>query len=200
MNEDSLDVWIERLNQGDMVAAERVFLAYEPYLRMAVRRRLSRRLRAKVDSKDVVQSVFADFLGGFRAGGWRFDGRPQLLAFLRRIAWRRLADHSRKHKHSLDRDQSLDQTPPVNMPQAMTPRPSEVAQGRELWEQMLEACPPAHREIVRLRFNGLRMREIAEKTGLHEGSVRRILYDLARRMSIRRKISLGPIDDSQPED
>jgi RNA polymerase sigma-70 factor (ECF subfamily) len=195
-SDESLDLWIQRLNEGDLDAAERVFTAYEPYLRMAVRRRISRKLRSKVDSKDVVQSVFADFLGGFRHGGWRFEGRPQVLSFLRRIAWRRLSDHARKHRPSLDRDQPLDAMPMQSLPQTNLPRPSEVAQGRELWERMLDSCPPAHREIVRLRYNGLKLAEIAERTGLHEGSVRRILYDLARRMSIRRKSMLGPTDEA----
>ena len=87
----------------------------------------------------------------------------------------------------LDREQSLGETAPVNLPDTLTPRPSEEAQGREFWERVLQACPPAHREIVRLRMNGFRLNEIAARTGLHEGSVRRILYDLARRLSIARR-------------
>ena len=38
---DSLDNLLDLLNDGDETAAEQVFLAYEPYLRMVVRRRLS---------------------------------------------------------------------------------------------------------------------------------------------------------------
>lgn len=187
MNEESLDQWIERLNQGDTAAVEHLFLAYEPYLRIAVRRRLSRRLRTKVDSRDVVQSVFADMLRGLRTGGWQFAGRPQLLAFLRRVAWRRIADRYQKHRRVLEREQSLVETQPQSLPQSALPRPSEVAQGREFWEQVLDACPPAHHEIVRMRMNGLRFAEIAERTGLHAGSVRRILYELARRLSLCRR-------------
>jgi hypothetical protein len=37
------------------------------------------------------------------------------------------------------------------------------------------------------------MADIAAKTGLHEGSVRRILYELARRLSIGRRP--GKADD-----
>lgn len=187
MNEDSLDRWIERLNDGDLAAVEHVFLAYEPYLRIAVRRRLSRRLRTKVDSHDIVQSVFADMLRGLRTSGWQFAGRAELQAFLRRVATRRIADRYQKHRRLLEREQSLVETLPQNLPHSTLPRPSEVAQGREFWEQVLEACPPAHHEIVRLRMNGLRMSEIADRTGLHEGSVRRILYDLARRLSVSQR-------------
>ncbi|MDB5351626.1 MAG: hypothetical protein JWN86_2873 [Planctomycetota bacterium] len=194
MNHDSLDHWIGRLNQGDVDAVGRVFQAYEPYLRIAVRRRMSPRLRSKVDSVDIVQSVFADVLRGVRDGGWHFDGRPQLLALLRRIAWRRLADRYQKHGLALEREQSLDETSPRSLPDATQPRPSQEAQGREFWERVLKSCPVAHHEVVRLRMNGYRMGEIASRTGLHEGSVRRILYDLARRLSIVRRPELP--DDS----
>lgn len=187
MSHEPVDRWIGRLNEGDVAAVERVFLAYEPYLRIAIRRRLSPRLRSKVDSGDIVQSVFADLVRGVRAGGWNFAGRPQLEAFLRRIAWRRLADCYQEHGRALEREHSLDETPSQSLGDASQARPSQEAQGRELWESVLRACPPAHHEVVRLRMHGHRMGEIAARTGMHEGSVRRILYELARRLSIVRR-------------
>ncbi len=190
MNRESLDQWIGRLNEGDFDAVERVFLAYEPYLRVAVRRRLSPRLRSKVDSADIVQSVFADLVCGVRDGGWNFTGRPQLEALLRRIAWRRLADRHRKHARALKREHSLEEAPSHSLRDAAQARPSQQAQGRECWERILRACPAGHHEVVRLRMNGHRMGEIAERTGLHEGSVRRILYELARRLSIVRRSAI----------
>jgi RNA polymerase sigma factor (sigma-70 family) len=192
MGEDSLDRWIGRLNGGDVAAMEQVFRAYEPYLRIAIRRKLSRRLRSKVDSEDIVQSAFADILGGFRRGGWHFDDRVQLFAFLRKVAWRRLADRYEKHRAVLEREQPLPDGSARGLPQSSLPRPSQVAQGREFEERALQSCPPAHREIVRLRMEGLRIGEIAGRTGLHEGSVRRILYDLARRLSIAKRAELQP--------
>ena len=49
---------------------------------------------------------------------------------------------------------------------------------------MLEECSPAHREILVLKRQGLLLTEIAARTGMHEGSIRRILYDLARRLAV----------------
>ena len=80
MSLEHLDELIEKLNGGDLAAAERAFLAYEPYLRMAVRRQLTGPLRSKLDSMDIVQSVWADVLGGFRQAGWRFTDRSHLRA------------------------------------------------------------------------------------------------------------------------
>src|SRR3954469_23069042 len=125
MNDDSLDRWIERVNEGDTRAVEHLLLAYEPYLRIAVRRRLGQRLRSKVDSADIVQSVFANVLNGLRNGRWRFVGRPQLLAFLRQVARRRLADRYEEYRHVLDREQPLVETAGPVLPPSAAPRPSE---------------------------------------------------------------------------
>ena len=194
MSVDHLDELIERLNDGDVVAAERAFLAYEPYLRMAVRRQLTGPLRSKLDSMDIVQSVWADVLCRFREAGWRFSDRSHLRAFLMKVARNRLIDRRREHHRALEQERPLDEITPRDLPQADVPRPSEVAQGHELWERMLQKCPAGHREILQLKRQGLPLAEIAAKTGLHEGSIRRILYDLARRLAIPRRSSSNELD------
>jgi RNA polymerase sigma-70 factor (ECF subfamily) len=189
MSVEPLDELIAKLNDGDISAAERVFLAYEPYLRMAVRRQLSGPLRSKFDSMDIVQSVWADILSGFRQAGWRFTDGAHLRAFLMKVARNRLIDRQRQHHRAVEQERPLAQAAPGSLPQANQPRPSEVAQAHELWRRMLDECPPPHREILILKRQGLPNAEIATLTGLHEGSIRRILYELARRMAVPRKAS-----------
>jgi len=184
MSIDHLDELIEKLNGGDVAAAERAFLAYEPYLRMAVRRRLTGPLRSKLDSMDIVQSVWADVLCGFRQAGWRFTDRSHLRAFLVKVARNRLIDRRRQHHRALEQERPLDQTGAADLAPDHQPRPSEVAQERELWKRMLDECAPAHREILVLKRQGLPNSEIARLIGLHEGSIRRILYELARRLAL----------------
>jgi RNA polymerase sigma factor (sigma-70 family) len=184
MTVDPLDELIDRLNKGDISAAEQAFLAYEPYLRMAVRRRLSGPLRTKLDSMDIVQSVWADVLAGLGEAGWRFADRSHFRAFLVKVACNRLIDRRRQHHRAIEKEQALAVMVPDDLPKAQEPRPSEIAQGHELWTRMLEQCTPAHREILILKRQGLLLTEIAARTGLHEGSIRRVLYDLARRLSI----------------
>ena len=182
MDSDHLDRLIERLNDGDVTAAEQAFLAYEPYLRMAVRRLLYGPLRSKLDSMDIVQSVWADLLHGFREANWQFSDRAHLRAFLMRATRNRLIDRYRQHHRALGHERPLAEIAVSDVPRSRQPKPSDVAQGRELWERMLETCPPAHRDILRLKRQALSLSEIADRVGLHEGSVRRILYDVARRM------------------
>jgi RNA polymerase sigma-70 factor (ECF subfamily) len=178
-----LDDLIARLNRGDRDAAEQVLAAYEPQIRMVVSRQLNGALRAKLDSMDIVQAVWADVLAGFRQANWQFTDHRQLKAFLLTLARHRLIDRRRHYRRALERERPLGEYTPADLPASPQPRPSEVAQGQELWEQLLDRCPPAHRELLRLKREGLPLAEIAARTGLHEGSVRRILYNLARRMA-----------------
>jgi RNA polymerase sigma-70 factor (ECF subfamily) len=174
---DSLEALLERLNRGDDEAATQAFVVYEPYLRMVVRRRLSSRARAKFDSADIVQSVWADLLAGFRSGRWRFDDPAHLQAFLARATCNRFLNRLRHHRRGLEHERPLDEGRPVP---ASTPTPSQVAQADDAWEKLLALCPPAHRELLVLKRQGLPLADLAARTGLHPSSVRRILYELAR--------------------
>jgi len=184
---DPLDSLLEKLCSGDEAVAEQLFLAYEPYLRMVVRRRLPVQLRAKFDSIDIVQSVWADLLIGFRNAGWCFTNGAQLRAFLIKVTRERFIDRLRKHRVALEREQSLSRTSLEDLPPSRQPPPSEEVQAEELWERMLTLCPPVHHELLRLKRRGSPLSEIAEQTGLHKSSVRRILYTLARRLGVKRK-------------
>ena len=183
MSTEQIDGLLERLNGGDTDAAEQVFRIYEPYLRILVRRRIRAALRAKFDSMDVVQSVWADILEGVQGAGWHFADRAHLQAFLVRLARNRFLDRCRKHKHALEREQPLTESAPAVSVVSDLPRPSQVAQRNELWDRMLELCPPAHHEVLQLKGQGLTLNEIASRTGLHPSSVRRILYGLAERFA-----------------
>ena len=65
----------------------------------------------------------------------------------------------------------------------MTSAKTEAAQANDLWDRMLDLLPPEHHPILALRREGVPLAEIAARTGLHEGSVRRILGALWRRLA-----------------
>jgi RNA polymerase sigma factor (sigma-70 family) len=182
MNEP-LDKLLARLCSGDSAAAEQVFLAFEPYLRKVVRRHLPAPLRAKFDPADIIQSVWADVLHGFRKAGWRFIDADHLRGFLFIATRNRLIDRIRQHQKALDREEPLGEGDQRHEFASAQPRPSEVVQAGDLWEQILAHCPPEHRPIPELRRQGYSLAEIAERTGLHPDSVRRILRTLARKLA-----------------
>jgi len=196
MTAEPLDLLLQGLAGGDREAAERAFTRYEPYLRVVVRRHLPEGLRPKFDSADVVQSVWACVLRGLRESGWHFTTAEQLRAFLVLVTRHRLTDRYRHYRRALDHEQPLDVIPPELLPASAQPRPSELAQADDLWERMLALCPPEHHELLRLKRQGLTLAEIASRTGLHEGSVRRILRQLARQLAF----ALPPDADAAAND
>jgi len=178
-----LDTLLEQLCQGDSEAAEQVFLAYEPMLRIVVRRMLPARLRMRFDSADIVQSIWSDLLRGFREAGWRFASAGHLKAFLIKATRNRYLARQRKHLDHVDHERPLE-TPSTASPLPSTsPGPFEQAQAKELWERILAKCPPAHRELIELKCQGCTFPEIATRTGYHASSVRRIFYDLVHRIN-----------------
>jgi RNA polymerase sigma-70 factor (ECF subfamily) len=181
----SLAMLLERLHQGDLAAAEQVFLLYEPSLRLLVRRQLSARVRAKFDSIDVVQSVWADLLDRFRLADQRFTDVDHLQAFLIKSTRNRFVDRLRQHRAALSVERPLDGA--VNQADREQRRPSEFVIADELWHEMVAVCPPAHRDLLLWKRQGYTLAELAQRTGLHPSSIRRIFYDLARRLALKRQ-------------
>jgi len=186
MNSDVLDALLERLTNGEIEAAEKVFLTFEPVLRMMVRRRLTPRLRVKFDSMDVVQSVWTGVLEKFREAGWKFTDRDHLRAFLARVTYNHFINFCREYRDAIERERPFSGAEESGLPPSDRPRPSEVAQADELWRMLVDLCPPDHRDLLHLKRQGFPLAEIAARTGLHESSVRRILYELARRLAAAR--------------
>lgn len=173
---------LHRLASGDDTAAAAAFLEFEPLLRVIVRRQLDGRLRAKFDSLDVVQSVWADLLTGFRDGRWRFTDASQLRGFLVKATRNRFLNEVRHLRTTLDHERPWAEDTPEPA-DVNTERPSEAVRVEDLWQTLLAECPPQHRELLRLKREGLSLAALATRTGLHESSVRRILYDLARKFA-----------------
>ncbi|HUY33679.1 MAG TPA: sigma-70 family RNA polymerase sigma factor [Pirellulales bacterium] len=184
MSAVSLDQLLKSLADRDPDAVEKVFLNVAPGLRALVRRRISGALRAKFDSEDVVISVWTDLVEGFREGRWSFSSAAQLRAFLVTATRRRLIDRVRQHRAQLEHERVGDGEHDPSLVAGGEAKPSELARAGELWERLLALCPPAHHELLNLKRQGLPLAEIASRTGLHPSSVRRILYDLAKRLAV----------------
>jgi RNA polymerase sigma factor (sigma-70 family) len=180
---DKLETLLARLAAGDEAAAAQVFLTYEPFLRLVVRRQLSNRLRSRFDSTDIVQSVWCDLLRGFRAGAWTFPDVNHLRAFLVQATRRRFLNRLRDVRPAVDHEQSLSENEIAAELVSPEPQPGAVAAADDLWTRLLHLCPPAHRELLILKRQGLTLAELAARTGLHPSSVRRILYHLAAQLA-----------------
>ena len=183
MSHNGVDALLERLCGGDTSAASLVFREYETILRRAVRRRMPVQIRGRFDSTDVVQSAWRSILAGFRDGRWQFRDAEHFQAFLTRVVLFRLYDRSRTALNQTKREELFDERGRAKF--SGESRPSEVAMAEEIWHQLLAVCPPEHLAVLHDRRSGLSCQEIASRSGLHAGSVRRILRLLARRVAFK---------------
>jgi len=179
MTDSPISELVVRLQAGDDAAAGELYQAFEPFLRGLVRRRLPRDARHRLDSADVVQSTWAGLLDGLRDARWQFPDAAHLRAFLARVVLCRLYDRARTALVQTGREEPLvagghDRPGPE-------PRPSEHARAAAAWERLLSICPVEHRPVLYLRREGYSCEEVAHQTGMHPGSVRRVLRELARR-------------------
>jgi RNA polymerase sigma factor (sigma-70 family) len=173
---------LEHFPNGGQDACANIFSSYEAYLRALVRRQLPNCFRAKFDSADVVQSAWVHVLRDIKKSGRHFDNPDHLRAFLILVTRHRLTDRMRRFRRNVvETPDALLSAPSERA--AAGPRPSEVARANDLWQRLLGLSAPEHHELLRLRRQGMRLREIAARTGLHEDSVRRVIRKLARALA-----------------
>jgi RNA polymerase sigma-70 factor (ECF subfamily) len=183
MSAGAVEALLVKMRAGDLPAAEQLLLAHEPQLRAIVRRHLSRRLRAKFDSADVVQSVWVRVLRDFRTNGCHIASPEHLRNFLVQVTRNSLTDRLRHYRPALACEQPLTPAAAAGPADGRQPRPSDVVTADETWDRLLAVCPPEHHELLRLKRQRLPLADIAARTGLHEGSIRRIIRQLARKLA-----------------
>ena len=196
---------VEQLGRGEVEAIAELFTAYGSYLRAIVRRELPDCLRAKFDSVDVIQSVWVQVIHLLGRDGWRVASQNHLRALLVTIAKRRLVSRARREGRGTRllgrevRDEGLASTVEEDFATVSDMRhdpPDEVAEATDLWDKMLRLTPPEHHLILLLKRDGVPLGEIASQTGLHVGSVRRILRRLSLELAMREGSAPTPgLDD-----
>lgn len=172
---------LEKFASDDRAVTEEVMRLFEPFLLRVVRRHLTPAQRAKFDAADVVQSVWLHLLQSSRADRSDLDA-DRLRGFLARVAHNRRIDHVRRLRAALRYERPLPEGEGGDALWGRDAEPHEQLQADELWARMLDLCPPEHRAVLLLKRDGARTTEIAARTGLHEGSVRRILRELSRKL------------------
>jgi RNA polymerase sigma-70 factor, ECF subfamily len=179
---------------GDSAALGQLFELYRNYLRLIARPMIDNALRLKLDASDLVQETFlkahrqfADFAG---------RDEPELMAWLRRILVRTLADQAKYHRsrgRNVRRQVSLEallEQAGGAAQQALAdslPSPSSMAVRREhavLLADALEKLPADYREVFVLRnLEHIPFNEIATRLGRSPGASRVLWTRAMQRLS-----------------
>lgn len=180
--ESSVDLYT-RFRAGDARAEFELFARYTERLVALARSRLSKKLSARVDPEDIVQSAYRSFVGAVRDNRFSVERSGDLWRLLAAVTIHKTLHQARRHttgKRDVHREEvaasdteesRFDPTPAI----ARGPSPSEALIAVEEVERALLRLSPAHRPILELRLQGHLVREIAEKVDRSERLVRKVL-------------------------
>jgi RNA polymerase sigma factor (sigma-70 family) len=178
---------MEQVAAGSEDAIWKLVDEYTPYIIRSVRLTLSPKLRPKVDSQDIAQSLWASLLLGDRElSGLKSPGA--LIAFLAKAARNKVTSQQRHH-HALKRDISrevsaaqhesirTDGRAPASF-YARDPTPSKIVAVREKWDQLVAQASERDRHILRMRVQQRNFGEISAEVQVSEMTARRAIERL----------------------
>jgi RNA polymerase sigma-70 factor (ECF subfamily) len=185
---DSFDGFLDRLQARDADAARELLQRFANQLIALARRRFHPGLQHKVDPEDVVQSTFKSFFrrygqGNLEAGNW--DGLWGLLTL---ITVRKCAERV-AHYRAQCRDAAREASAPPGEEGApwlealsREPTPLEAVELSEAVERLLAGLDEDERPVVELSLQGYTTREISERVGRAERTVRLLREGVRKRL------------------
>ncbi len=172
---------------GRPEAVDALYARVAPRVLTYVRMRMGQSLRARMDSRDILQ---ATLLKSFeRFGEFQGSGKPALMAWLARIAEREILDRADYHQRAR---RSAEREAPLSGEDVLEARVTSVLSSMiryeraERLEEAMEGLSDAHREIILLRkFHELSFREIAGRLGKSEDACRMLLARALSALTLR---------------
>jgi RNA polymerase sigma-70 factor (ECF subfamily) len=185
---DSFAKFVARLHCQDDSAAQELFDRFAHQLIGLAHRHISAGLRHKVDPEDVVQSAYKSFFLRYAAGKLDVVNWNSLWGLLTLITVRKCAERAAYHRaerRDAAREISLhkgnDATPWLD-PLGREPTPIEAAMLSETIAQLLDSLDEEERPVLELSLQGHTTREISERLGRAERTVRLLREGVRHRL------------------
>ena len=159
---------------GDPLALAEMVRRYKHHIQVAVRSRLSGPLRARFDSHDFTQEVWASF---FRITLDRLDlpDESSLIAYLAQMARWKVGEeyrHQNTKKVGIGRDMPLDD---AGEQRADVATPSAEVIARDRWEALTADLSEREKKLLEMVRDGHSHADIAREYGLSVRTVRRFV-------------------------
>jgi DNA-directed RNA polymerase specialized sigma24 family protein/tRNA A-37 threonylcarbamoyl transferase component Bud32 len=181
----------------DEAAAEELFRRYAGRLTALVRSRLSRKLAARVDPEDVVQSAYRSFFLLAGDGHVLLQESGDLWRLLVRITLRKVCRTARRHRadcRSVVRERSEADEMEVTA-LSREPGPAEAAALFDELRSLLEPLGAIQRRVVEMRLQGHEVEAIAAEVRRSTRTVRRTLAGFHTELERRLTDSPPPPED-----
>jgi RNA polymerase sigma-70 factor (ECF subfamily) len=157
--------------RGQRNAQDALFELHRAALDHYVRTRVGSHLRARVDPDDVVQETLGRALQSLGAFQWQGEG--SFLRWLKGIAFHEILRLAKR-----ERQRAVISIEPEDV-ESDDPPPSSPLRREERFERLqraLDSLSPEHREVIVLaRIRGMRLAEVALRTGRTPNAVAQIL-------------------------
>jgi RNA polymerase sigma-70 factor (ECF subfamily) len=170
--------FLARLQRGDDAAAQELFGRFAHQLIALALRNLHTGLRHKVDPEDVVQSAFKSFFFRYGEGKLSVVNWNSLWGLLTVITVRKCAQRIAYYQAEC-RDLAREASAPPEQeglawldPLGREPTPLEAVELTETLEQLFAVLDEEDRPVLELSLQGYTTREISERLGRAERTVR----------------------------
>jgi RNA polymerase sigma-70 factor (ECF subfamily) len=185
---DSFADFLTRLQARDDTAAQELFGRFTFQLIALARHRMGAGLRHKVDPEDVVQSAYKSFFLRYDEGNLAAVNWNSLWGLLTLITVRKCAERVAYHRAEC-RDAAREVSPPrgedaapAPEPFGREPTPLEAAVMGETVEQLLASLHEDERPVLELSLQGYTTREVSERLGRAERTVRLLRERIRHRL------------------
>src|SRR5262245_55328972 len=183
---NSFAEFLARLHSQDDAAAQELFARFAHQLIALAHRHIGAGLRHKVDPEDVVQSAYKSFFFRYGAGNLDVVNWNSLWGLLTLITVRKCAERAAYHRAER-RNVAREVSPPRGdeagpEPFGREPTPLEAAVLTETIEQLLAGLDEEERPILELSLQGCSTREISERLGRAERTVRLLREGVRHRL------------------
>jgi RNA polymerase sigma-70 factor (ECF subfamily) len=175
---NSFAEFLARLHSRDDAAAQELFARFTHQLIALALRHLDTGLRQRVDPEDVVQSVYKSFFVRYGDGNLDVVNWNSLWGLLTLITVRKCAERAAYHRAER-RDAAREVSPPRGEeaapwqePFGREPTPLEAVVLNETVEQLFAGLDEEERPVLELSLQGYTTREISERLGRAERTVR----------------------------
>jgi DNA-directed RNA polymerase specialized sigma24 family protein len=185
MHEPSSRELFDLYQSGDSKAAAEIYDRYVARLIGLVRKRLSGKLRRRVDADDIVQSAYRSFFLRAREEQYVFEQAGDLWRLLVGITLNKLYGqvelHTAARRDVAREEQPVSATAEAIEPAAPQPTPAEEVAIFEQLERVLKQLTPLAARVVELRLRGDTIDEIAAEVQRSQRTIRRILDSVKKR-------------------
>ncbi|MBU0755913.1 MAG: RNA polymerase sigma factor [Planctomycetes bacterium] len=173
-SEDEFKSLIRAAQLGDQAAWDTLYRKFHAYTWMIARYRLPEKLRSKLDSMDIVQTVWHDvFLSGLK----NFKPKSK-YAFMHWLSSRLIHKIQDKYKFWTPEKRDIDREAMLTGQEANKETPSQFAvaneQERKLFSALDDLPEDQRRVFIMHRLEGLDYQEIADKLGRSSEAVRKL--------------------------